>query len=71
LHDRFTAMDTDGSGTLTMSEFIGFWEGLRGALNNEATYERLLEDCVMDFNISVGDCRVICHAPTLPSCFHF
>ena len=48
-------MDTDGSGTLTMSEFIGFWEGLRGALNNEAMYERLLQDCVMDFNITVRE----------------
>ena len=28
-------MDTDGSGELSMREFIGFWEGLRGALPNE------------------------------------
>jgi len=61
LHDRFTAMDTDNSGTLSMSEFIQFWEGLRAALSNEKAYKRLLEDCVADFNISV--CTI--HEPNL------
>jgi hypothetical protein len=32
-------MDIDGSGTLSMSEFVGFWEGLRGALPNEQVGE--------------------------------
>ena len=53
LHDRFTAIDVDGSDTLTLSEFMGFWEGLRGALHSDAVYARLLEDCIADFNISV------------------
>lgn len=59
LQDRFATMDTDNSGTLSMSEFIGFWEGLRGALSNEEAYKQLLEDCIVDFNISVRICALL------------
>ncbi|GAX85508.1 hypothetical protein CEUSTIGMA_g12924.t1 [Chlamydomonas eustigma] len=52
LHDRFTAMDESGTGTLGMTDFMRFWEGLRAALPSEKVYQRLLEDCVADFNIS-------------------
>ncbi|GAX77236.1 hypothetical protein CEUSTIGMA_g4682.t1 [Chlamydomonas eustigma] len=54
IHDRFTAMDSDGNGELSLNEFIRFWEGLRGAIHSDAVYERLLEDCIADFNISAN-----------------